>query len=527
LVVSASIFGAAFGASPEAQAATITVNTTSDQYGTGSECSLREAITTANGDAPFGGCTPGGTGADTITVPAGTYTLTRNGTDEDANLNGDLDITEDLIIAGGGARATVVDGNRTVTLEQVFATPPPGIAVTIQDVTIRNGAGGILNPQMTTTVNLRRVTVSGNQGGAGGAVNNFGILNIDDATLSGNVAPGGASGGALRVSGPTTLTNVTISGNSATDFGGAIYADDSLTMNNVTISDNVADSDADGSGNGGGVYVAAGTTSLRNSILGNNQDKSTGSDPNHPDCSGTVVSEGYNLIGDTAGCTVSGNLTGNLTGTDPQLFQLADNGGPTDTHALKQASPAIDAGNPAAPGSGGDACAGTDQRGLPRAGSRCDIGAYELVQCLGVDVTVIGTDGPDALTGTAKGDGILAFGGNDVVSSGGGKDAVCAGDGDDVVSGGDADDEVVGESGNDRLKGDAGNDSLSGQAANDRLIGAGGNDLLRGQGARDRLKGKGGDDTLKGGPKPDSLNGGGGVDTCRGGGGRDRVRRCE
>jgi hypothetical protein len=56
--------------------------------------------------------------------------------------------------------------------------------------------------------------------------------------------------------------------------------------------------------------------------------------------------------------------------TDPVLdAALADNGGPTLTHAILDGSPAIDAADPAA-------CLPTDQRGMARFGP-CDIGAYE------------------------------------------------------------------------------------------------------------------------------------------------------
>ena len=52
---------------------------------------------------------------------------------------------------------------------------------------------------------------------------------------------------------------------------------------------------------------------------------------------------------------------------------------PPATHALQSGSPAIDAGNPATPGSGGNACEPTDQRGVARPqGAACDIGAFEL-----------------------------------------------------------------------------------------------------------------------------------------------------
>jgi hypothetical protein len=82
----------------------------------------------------------------------------------------------------------------------------------------------------------------------------------------------------------------------------------------------------------------------------------------------------YNIDSDNT-CGLSGT---DIPGVDPLLALLADNGGSTLTRALFVGSPAIDAGNPAAPGSGGLACEATDQRGVARpVGPRCDIGAFE------------------------------------------------------------------------------------------------------------------------------------------------------
>jgi hypothetical protein len=66
-----------------------------------------------------------------------------------------------------------------------------------------------------------------------------------------------------------------------------------------------------------------------------------------------------------------------ITGMDPMLGPLADNGGPTETQALAPGSPAIDAGKPGPADGRGTHCPPTDQRGVPRMG-RCDLGAYEF-----------------------------------------------------------------------------------------------------------------------------------------------------
>lgn len=92
-----------------------------------------------------------------------------------------------------------------------------------------------------------------------------------------------------------------------------------------------------------------------------------------PDIDGCFSSAGYNLIG-TGGNECSSLSSTDLTGIDPKLAALADNGGPTQTEALLPGSPAIDA-------IPNNACVPEiDQRGAPRpypAGGACDIGAYE------------------------------------------------------------------------------------------------------------------------------------------------------
>jgi hypothetical protein len=142
---------------------------------------------------------------------------------------------------------------------------------------------------------------------------------------------------------------VTISGNTVTAVNGAVPR-----------------------GSGIGIRDVA-TMTIRNSIVAGNAGP--------PDCftlnAETITSGGHNIFQDTTGCTITAG-TGDLSGQSPLLGSLADNGGPTQTIALTVGSPALEAGDPAAPGSGGSACEATDQRGLCRpGGTTCDIGAFE------------------------------------------------------------------------------------------------------------------------------------------------------
>jgi predicted outer membrane repeat protein len=165
------------------------------------------------------------------------------------------------------------------------------------------------------------------------------------------------SGGAIYgFVGTMTISNSTFHGNEAYLEGGAMSSNRSLTVDSSTIVGNSA-------GNGGGIHsVGAGSRELKNTIVYGNT-ASTG-----PDISGPVTSNGHNLIGTTAGATITPQGT-DIIGQDPLLGPLANNGGPTQTHALLPGSPALDAG---------DTTLTTDQRGEPRPfGLADDIGAYE------------------------------------------------------------------------------------------------------------------------------------------------------
>ncbi len=218
----------------------------------------------------------------------------------------------------------------------------------------------------------------------GGGIANApaGILTIIGSTIAGNTATGGLGGGVYN-DGTLTMIDSTISGNqSGSSGGGLTNAQNGTThLNNVTITANT--SGTAHNGQGGGLDNSLGHAfTFRNTIIAGNTDLS--GTPPTPDCdartgfSSALTSEGYNLVGNAAHCDIAGDMTGNIIGQDPKLGALLNNGGPTPTNAPAADSPVVDAGNPAAPGSGGLACAATDQRGFVRPiGDHCDIGAVE------------------------------------------------------------------------------------------------------------------------------------------------------
>ncbi len=379
------------------------------------DCTLRAAIQEVDA----------GAGGDIIVLPAGSYVLGIPGAGEDAAATGDLDVTKSVTIRGAGSASTIVDA---AGLDRVFHVLA-GATVEIDDLTISGGSvgtedgGGVLN---AGTLTLARVIVAMNAAGSsgfaggggvynlgtmmlryctvrdnysdesGGGVGNVGTMTMDGCTVSGNTAavsfaPIGGGGGIGNadlngVAATLTLINSTVSGNhSAMDGGGIINVSlfnqpTTVALNNVTIAANVADADTNGSGDGGGIADLNAVVNTQNSIIAENGDGGGEA----PDCSGVLSSNGYNLVQSTAGCTIAGTTTGNVTGIDPTLGPLAPNGGPTETHILLGTSPALNAGSPATPGGAGNACIETDQRGVVRplgAAARCDMGAVEVTLC--------------------------------------------------------------------------------------------------------------------------------------------------
>lgn len=317
---------------------------------------------------------------------------------------GTLQIYDSVSINGPGARALTIerDSGGGFGNFRIFQISGSNTAVSISGVTITNGnstnpfssdlcsgdGGGIC--VQSASLSLTDVTVRNNTGRFGGGIYNGGTLNVTRSVISNN-SSGGAGGGVYISSSATAnISNSTISGNAAETSlgnggGGGIYNFGNTALTNVTVSNN-------SSTNAGGIRnFSSGTSNLRNTIVAGN----TASISN-PDVEGTFVSQGNNLIGISAGGNgFTNNINGDKVGTsaapiNPLLGALASNGGQTDTHALLQGSPAIDAGSSCVTSNFPEGCLNntlsTDQRGAGfsrqldgdgNGTATVDIGAFE------------------------------------------------------------------------------------------------------------------------------------------------------
>ena len=314
--------------------------------------------------------------------------------------SGPLDIdNKDLTITGTGADKLTVSGNGNgcascTQCSRVFVITGTS-QVSISDLTVSkgknsalegspylgNGAGIYLSSVSTLTLTQCTITENCSEQGGGG-IYSEGTLNLGKCTVSYNSAK--SDGGGIAATGIVTLTTSTVSGNTTDSGGAGIYvgAAGNLTLNQCTISANSAIfNNPSIPGNGGGIHAES-SVYMKNTILAANAVSSSRSGT---DCWGTIVSQGYNLIGNTGGCTLQpgGGGTGDIfsSNTDilinPQLSSLANNGGPTKTHAILSGSPAKDAADPSIA-----AGTATDQRGVERVKNgghalRMDIGAFE------------------------------------------------------------------------------------------------------------------------------------------------------
>jgi hypothetical protein len=331
-------------------------------------------------------------------------------------LSSEIVIDKSLTIDGSSLSSKVnVSGNNSVRVFRVTS----GVTVVMNNLSIKNGrvtgnGAAIANNGGTLTVTNSLISDSNATADGGGIYNGFpgvltinesvfnnnnaargggvmcdglGTLTVMNSTYSSNHAPSGfGDGGAIYTTCNATVTNSTFSTNTAANTGGAITADNDTNPVVITNSTFYNNSAATGGGianlgrlnlgnstlsnnnasNGGAVRNGlGGILSLRNSILAN----STGG----VDCikvNTTQAVENINNLIETTGAGAESCGT-SLLSSDPMLNSLTNNGGLTQTMALRANSPAINAGDDTS-------CPSTDQRGMTRPqGSHCDMGAYE------------------------------------------------------------------------------------------------------------------------------------------------------
>jgi hypothetical protein len=306
---------------------------------------------------------------DEIVIAAGTYIESFDVVDKN------------LTISGAGADTTIVEG--AINVEGGRRTP----GTTLRDLRVQNASDYGITSQQEGNVLVERCKVIGNEGGV--LVRRFAnqkktSITVVDSTIGDNVGQGvtadaseatvrrstisgnGDGGVMVRLKGGrVVIEDSTVSGNMAADGAGiAVHPRSFLSVTRSTIANNSA------SASGGGIAVFPSTSRparvrLQSSILADN------TAPIGPDCASErrVGSRGFNLIESLDACPLSPRGT-DVTGQDPLLGPLQDNGGPTETQDLLAGSPAIGVVVSM------KLCSVPDQRGVPRA-LPCDIGAFE------------------------------------------------------------------------------------------------------------------------------------------------------
>jgi CSLREA domain-containing protein len=427
-------------------------------------------------------------------------------------------------------RTSTIDHNQALTGGGVFVSPVSK-PVTVTASTLSNNSA--LAPQQTFRAS------QSNETGDGGAIalnRGDGAMLIQNSTIVANHADGVGGGVSLTVFGanPRTIRNTTIAGNTASQGGGVSVVGPSqqpppsrgavqtpqVNVSSTIAADNIANA-VDGNSDGPDLYT---------------QDAS--------------INAGFSLFEVTNGATITAAPPGSsITGVDPDLGVLADNGGPTKTKLPAGSSDAVDAGV-------GNSLA-TDQRGLPRTVDRppanepgsdgTDIGAVELAavpppdaeplpgpptltRCLG-EVLLVKRGGPESekIEGTPQRDGIFAHAGEDLVLGLEDDDCLFGGTGKDDLEGGPDDDYAAGDPDDDVVRGNDGRDDVRGQHGDDRVFGGpGGDKRVTGGAGDDHVDGGAGNDSLiKGDGGNDVIVLGSGKDFVHAGGGRDTIKAAD
>lgn len=388
--------------------------------------------------------------------------------DDDANFNS---ITDSRIhdndatganTSGAGIQVRSGSGNLTITGSEI---------VDNGDNQTSNGGGIAFGPQAAAILTIGDTEISRNRANsAGGGVygsGNTGSITIDDSVLADNriesATASGANGGAMFTNIGTTITDTAITGNQLiavntlpTLQGAALFLRAETVLERSLLAGNTATGESVSATIRVDNFVGAGLEMINSTVSGNSY-------PADANAASVLFSgAGSNgaritnstITGNSAGATprafsVSGAITlknsifdhgvavnacGNATdlggnidrGTscnpgstpdenkDPMIGPLANNGGPTRTHAPLLGSPAIDRVIAANCTTAAAVTVTADQRGAPRpTGTDCDIGAHEVTDeriVITQETVPAGLASPFSFTSDIPGNGSFSLG---------------------------------------------------------------------------------------------------------------------
>jgi hypothetical protein len=340
-------------------------------------------------------------------------TISGGGAADAVTITGRASVTIwDLAIAdGGGTRGAGVyldgDGEPAVRFFNVWIQDNAGVGLHVRGngtaylddmVWIRRNNGGILNEGGIVVGNGTRIVENV---GTSSAIDNRapGAIKIEDSLIADNqsdaagTAIANADGAAFGMDRSAVVRNTLSPASSFTDS--AVHNRGNMLLQNSTVSENTGAGVAnDGNlrilfmtiatNGGNGLILGTADTDLTNSIIENNglQDCLFGA--------GAAAATAGAVLSDESCTTGAGAGYVRPPEGDSHLASLADNGGPTPTHALLEGNRGIDAAE--------GECLPTDQRGETRPfGAGCDAGAFELQ---GDEVTPVPTLLPPSVTPT-------------------------------------------------------------------------------------------------------------------------------
>lgn len=362
-----------------AGAATITVNTVTDTM-TGSLCSLRAAIAAANIDTSVAGC-PAGMGTDTIVLPAGRYALAIPPSGVDGESSGDLNVTSNLTIEGGGATTTTLDG---AGLDRVFAIAN-GATITIAGLTVTGGQAEAGGDASNSGFGPPEPDSEGNGGGYGqdgGGILDEGVLTLVGDVVTGNHAGAGGRGG----NAPNGATGIEVphregvtacqggysiggSGGQGGSGGGVEVDNGYLTLESTKVTGNYAGRGGNG-GDGGNGGAALGTGSCAGNLGGSSGGYTEGGAGGAGGSGGGIALSGTIGALTATECTISGNVAaeGGAAGT-------AGNGGAGAIGTLLGGEGGAAIGGKGGSGGAGGGLAASVSPGVPVHLSGCEIAA--------------------------------------------------------------------------------------------------------------------------------------------------------